>query len=468
MRRTTLFIFILAAVVLGVPQLPRLFNKDVKPQTAALSAGKPGAVQAPQAAQRHHVQTFLVYSVGLAGIILSLLTILAGCKIICEEQARRYVFTPLTKPVPRWQYVIGRWAGLVLFQMLMIAAVGLAVYGTAQVLRLNVKDRAERLQLDNQVFAGRYRSAPNSLDEDLPKVAAKIMQQREQNERLKDLSPEQIAASWDNARLLAREALENVAPFGRLGWRFTELPKPLNDNALVEFHFTAGTGKAAAGTGLKGIFLFSRDPNSEDAGAYFRSDATFLTDRDSSILLPAHMVGSDGRLFVEFLNENPGDPAATFDTTLMFPPEELYIIYPVAPIEPNFLRLLLMMLILQVFLASTTLLAGTWLSFPVATLMCLTIYAIGAMQRFLVEATAIRYKSGFWVYLGHYIYGGLQHIMPNFELIDTSTVLMDSLVVPWTRLAVAGVAFVGVWTVLALTVAAFVFTKRELASVIVE
>jgi hypothetical protein len=444
MRRTALFLLALLAMLLALPLITV------------------GGTRKDQA------QTFLVYSVSIAGVILSLLTILAGCRVICDEQARRYIFAPLTKPVTRWQYVIGRWGGLVLFQAMMIAILGLAVYGTSQVLRAGVKSPAEKVQLDNQVFSARYRTGPSSFSEDQEKVAAAIMADRERNELLQGLSPEQMQASWNNARLQAREKLEYVAPFARLDWRFTELPRPMNDEALVEFHFTCGTGKAAAGTGLQGIFLFTADPNSSEPGSYFRSDPTFPTDMDHTIFLPARMIGSDGKLYVEFINRKANAPEETFQATLMFQPEQMYLIYPIAPFEPNFARLLLLMLILQVFLASTTLMAGTWLSFPVATLMCLTIYAIGFMQRFLVEAVAIRYKSGFWIYLGHYIYGALQHVMPNFSLVDTSGVLVDGLAIPWARVVVAAVAFVGLWTGLSLTVAALIFRRRELANVIVE
>lgn len=444
LRRTAFFLLALMAVILGVPLV--------------VIGGTP----------KDRVQTFLVYSMGLAGALLSLLTILAGCKIICEEQARRYIFAPLTKPVPRWQYVIGRWAGLVLFQAVMVIIVGLGVYGTAQVLRSQVTEPGQRRQLDNQVFAARTRQVPGSFAEDVEKLSALMMRQREQNEQLKGLSQEQIDAAWNNARLAAREKLENVAPLNRTGWRFTDLPAPVDKDALVEFHFTCRTGKVAAGRGLEGVFIFTHDPNAADPGAYYRHDATFPTDMDATVFVPASMIGSDGRMYVEFFNVKPGDPAGTFQAVLMFSPDELYIIYPIARFEPNFARLLLLVLILQIFLASTTLMAGTWLSFPVASLVCLTIYGMGFMQHFLAEATQIRYKAGFWVHLGHYIYGGLQLVMPNFDLVNTSTVLVDGLVIPWAQVVVAFVAFVGVWTTLSLVIAALVFTWRELASVIVE
>jgi MFS family permease len=44
--------------------------------------------------------------------------------------------------------------------------------------------------------------------------------------------------------------LENVPPFGRLSWRFTQLPRPLKSDSLIEFHFTGRTGVAAAGIPL--------------------------------------------------------------------------------------------------------------------------------------------------------------------------------------------------------------------------
>ena len=50
------------------------------------------------------LRTFLVYSVGLCGVNLSFMTIMLGCRIVSKEIENHHIFSPLTKPVPRWQH----------------------------------------------------------------------------------------------------------------------------------------------------------------------------------------------------------------------------------------------------------------------------------------------------------------------------------------------------------------------------
>ena len=448
LRTTTIFLLALAAILLLVP---------------AISGG---------GTPRDRVQTFLVYSMGLATVVLSLLTILAGCRIVCGEQARKYVFAPLTKPVSRWVYVLGRWTGLAMFQVLLVAAVGTAVYGTAQVMRRQVSDPLERHLLDNQVFAARVRVAPTSFEEDLPVRTREILDRMRQGGRLEGLGATELEGAYASAALAARQSLQTVQPLGRLQWRFTGLPVPADERASVEFHFIAKATRAPAGAGLHGVWLFADTAE----GEFFRWPValtggvpqTFPVDQEATLLLPAQIVGRDGRMAVEFLHVRPNDPAGTFQTTITLDPEDMYMIYPVARFEANFLRAALLVLFGQMFLGSTTLLAGTWLSFPVSCMACFMVYGMGLMRSFLVEATQIRYKSGFWTYLGRYVYGGLKHLMPDFTLIGTSSTLVDGLLIPWPRVAVAGVVFVVVWTGLSLAIASFIFSRRELAGVMAE
>ncbi len=449
LRGTTFFMLGLAAVILLAPLITM--------------SGSP----------RDRVQTFLVYSVGIASVMLSLLTILAGCKIICGEQAKRFIFAPLTKPIARWQYVVGRWSGLVLFQAMLIAFVGLAIYGSARILRGQIADKDQRFLVDNQVLTSRIKLRPSFHDEDIAKLAESLFNERKQGGRFEGFTPNQMISAHMSAEQDAQKMLEVVEPFGRLNWRFFDLPAPLSPHSWVELHFTVHSAKIPAGAGMQGVFAFSKDPNSSNAGDYYRwpqigrTEMTFPIDQDASVLIPADMV-SDGKLFVQFVHVRPGDPYNTFQAELNFAPEGFYLIYPIAHFEANFARVMLLVLIAQVFLAAVTLLAGTWLSFPVACLMCLVIYAIGYMQPFLVESTTIAYKSGFWVYVGHFVYGGLVHVLPNFDMVSTSDALSDALIIPWSGVAAAALMFVLFWTGLSLVIASLVFTRRELASVIVE
>lgn len=84
------------------------------------------------------IQTFLAYSTSLTQLLLCLVTIFLTTNIVTGDIRHKYIFTVASKPLARWQYVLGRWCGVVLLNMLLLAAAMGAIYFLAQHLR---KDR---------------------------------------------------------------------------------------------------------------------------------------------------------------------------------------------------------------------------------------------------------------------------------------------------------------------------------------
>ncbi|MCC7380261.1 MAG: ABC transporter permease [Deltaproteobacteria bacterium] len=58
----------------------------------------------------------VVRSIGLSGVVLALdlMAVLAGVTLVHQEIERKTLFVVLTRPVDRWQYVFGRFLGLLL------------------------------------------------------------------------------------------------------------------------------------------------------------------------------------------------------------------------------------------------------------------------------------------------------------------------------------------------------------------
>jgi ABC-type transport system involved in multi-copper enzyme maturation permease subunit len=76
-----------------------------------------------------HEEQRVVVDVGLAGI--SLFTVLAatiaGVNLLYKELERKTLFTVLSKPIARWQFVAGKFAGLVVTILLALALMGLVL-----------------------------------------------------------------------------------------------------------------------------------------------------------------------------------------------------------------------------------------------------------------------------------------------------------------------------------------------------
>ena len=116
------------------------------------------------------IQTFLAYGTGITSVLLSLVTIFASVSTISSDLRGKQIFTVASKPLARWQYIVGRWLGVVLLVAMLLAVSATAIYGFAQYLRgrddllLNPQDRGA---VETEVFAARRRVPPAGIEERL-------------------------------------------------------------------------------------------------------------------------------------------------------------------------------------------------------------------------------------------------------------------------------------------------------------
>lgn len=177
------------------------------------------------------VRTFLAYGTMFTSVLLMLVTLLVSVAVVAWDVRDRTVFGVVTRPVPRWQYILGRWLGVVAFDVVLLAASAGALYGFSQHLRsgeaLNPSDR--RI-VESEIFTARREVLPEPIDIDRATVA-RIRQWKEEGRY------ESILQSWIDDRaggnrqraeeLLIEEVRRNVAqerqsarPMGTLQWRF--------------------------------------------------------------------------------------------------------------------------------------------------------------------------------------------------------------------------------------------------------
>ncbi len=78
---------------------------------------------------RGQVQMFIGYAIGLTGFYLALLTIFFSSRTLAAEIASRQIFGLVSKPVPRWQILAGKWLGIMTLNALMVAMALGVTYG---------------------------------------------------------------------------------------------------------------------------------------------------------------------------------------------------------------------------------------------------------------------------------------------------------------------------------------------------
>lgn len=119
------------------------------------------------------IRTLLNYGTALTALLLSTVTIFTSVAVVASDVADKQVFLVATKPLPRWQYVLGRWLGVVVLDVMLLACAGGAIYVFAQVLRVRpALNPDDRRAVEMEVFTARRRVSPAP-----PDVTA-LMQER--------------------------------------------------------------------------------------------------------------------------------------------------------------------------------------------------------------------------------------------------------------------------------------------------
>lgn len=84
---------------------------------------------------RYRVQQWLQYGTGLSYGVLALLTLFLSVATVTYEQRDRVIWQTVTKPIPRWQYVLGKWAGVMVLNAVLLSVTAFGVYLFTEYLR---------------------------------------------------------------------------------------------------------------------------------------------------------------------------------------------------------------------------------------------------------------------------------------------------------------------------------------------
>jgi ABC-type transport system involved in multi-copper enzyme maturation permease subunit len=191
-------------------------------------------------------QSYLEDSIYWTAILLSVVTVFLAVGVVSGDVRTRQIFSVASKPLARWQYILGRWLGVVLLDALLLAVAAATIYGTAQYLRYRpAVSAADRRELESEVFAARERISPEPLPLEKA-MEARVAEMRESGrfERLwkatlEETGGDEVAARDRIADQLAQEEatkLQSAAPTESLTWRFTGVGaarKPVSATARI-------------------------------------------------------------------------------------------------------------------------------------------------------------------------------------------------------------------------------------------
>ena len=333
----------------------------------------------------YRLQSFLSWATIMVSLLLSLMTIFLAIGTVTRELERRQVFLSLTKPVRRWQYLGGKWLGIAGLNGVLVATAGVGVYAfTLYVADQPALDARDREAVSQRVLVAREAAAPTPSD---PGYFARAFEER--LERLRETDPQSVAGvgpggeGMDRAqRQSIRQALVNewfsVGPRSTKMFVFAGLGEAARTASEVQLRI-----EPEASTESQTVRMAMR----LNGRAYMPYNTPLIelsTDTPHTLWVPTQAIGDDGVLRLEIANPSLGgveQPTISFNPT-----DGLQVLYRVGGFAPNLARSMGLLWVRLCFLAVLGLAASTFLSFPVAALLCTMVYLTASGGQFLTDS----------------------------------------------------------------------------------
>ena len=528
----------------------------------------PGSLTADQPL-RYRVQQWLQYGVGFSYAVMALLTVFLSVGTVVFEQRDRIVWQTATKPVRPWQYILGKWTGVMCLNAVLLVVSTCGVYLFTEYLRHQPASGESAYQVDlrgNSTRGNLAAAAPDRRLLETQVLVARVGAEPEPfaitdfnlefrvEERLKqitDPTPEdrrriekEITDDWramldefidaaianrtelgfderhsDSVRLRSKiekeiiDRLElesrSIEPGGQQSFLFDvrsalghwtrfrdvsvdrfdamvdarmaqpewrDRPRTEVEAALAEELRAAGELPQAPDITLRyKIQAGSNDPSkiyriyllingapypAQSQGVPAPIECTL--DTASSIAFPPFYLGDTGRLILTVVSDPSNERSITI------PPDGLEILHTVGGYEVNFLRVMATLWIKLGFLAAVGIAAGTFLSFPVSSLVTLGVLFMAESAVFLTDSLeffALKNRDGTIKVMNVVSRAISWPIAKGFHMfadLQPTSALVDGRLLGWSTLG-AAYGIIGLWSIAVLCLGIAIYRRRELA-----
>ena len=416
------------------------------------------------------IQSFMTYGLSATGLLLGLLTIFLA-RSLSDELSGQQIFLVMTKPVPRWQYVLGKWLGITLLNAGFLLCSGLTVYSMVHYIKRThppIDERYDEAELTAAVLVARHALYPRLPDFTKP-ARAEFERNVEEGfyDNRGDLDPKAVKA--DLAK--KHEARWRVVPpFETRVFEFSNVLCDRSPGREIQIRYKTEVSQFPPDEIFRAAWRFG-DPLK--GTPVYDVPVRHVVGRYHTISVPANAVAADNTLNVMFFNRNPYEGEPQFRNIIEFhKSNEVQVLFVVGSFEWNFVRLLALTMCKLMFLAAVALLMTTVFSFPVASLASLTVYVLAGTRSFMVEA--LDFASDDYVPLFSSVkefalqsfmlmYGMVHHIIPDFARYNAVEDFVNGRNVSLVWVLDAVLWLVLVKTSVVLGLAMLLFHRREVA-----
>lgn len=435
---------------------------------------------------RYRVQAFLQYGVGGTFWIIAILTLFLAVGTVAFEQRDRIIWQTATKPVAAWQYLLGKWLGVVGVAAVMLAVSGAGVFLFTEYLRAQpaVGEVAafvpadpdqvlteDRRVLETQVLSARRLVLPDPLEWNSEELERRV-DQRVEAAMASDPAFEHTQAARDRIRQAIQEEVRGQyfsippPPEGRPdlygqseAYVFSGLGEARDEGRVLTLRYQVNVGANDPRTTYRIAIKFG------DMQPITRSIAVGQALNEQ---VPSAAVYPSGDLEVHFFNGGDSNPMNPGET-MSFPPEGLQVFYAVGSYRINYVRVFGVLLLKLSFLAMIGVVCATFLSFSVASLVSFGTFLVAESSGYLIqslqyydmtdrEGNIILHKL-----LVKIIAEPISLAFRFYSDLKPASNLVEGRLVGWWTLVQATALF-GVLCFLLYLIGVFIFRRRELAT----
>jgi hypothetical protein len=408
------------------------------------------------------MQTFVSYALSLVSLLLSLLTIIVAIYAITSDIEHRQIYTVVTKPVRRYQLVLGKLLGVIVLDVALLTLLAGIIYGLTVVMpRFLDASPEERREIENEFYTARASLVPPVID--VREEVEALYRQLQKNDQLDTVYPNltraEVLKELTNRKRLEKRASDIGQP---IFWEFENVRQvDPNQSLFVRFKYDVSVtppdeqvyGEWQIGD-LRDILR-----GKEVHTPVWQERRKDPVRKFREIEVRGPVVAADGYLAVGFRNPRLNG------TVVFFPVEDgLEVLYKADTYTANFIRAVLLILCRLVFLACLGVLAASFLSFPVAILFCLVIFFTGTISGFVLESFDMLSENLSRIY--SYTVKGPIQLLPQFDKYNPTKFLVPARLMSWGFLGKVALVMVFVKASLLLVLALIIFSFRELAKVV--
>jgi uncharacterized membrane protein len=408
------------------------------------------------------LQTFVSYGLSLTTLLLCLLTIAVSSYTLTNDIKNKHIHLVVTKPIRRFEILMGKLLGVVILDIFLLSAFACVIYCLILAIpRLSKADASELAGVKREFFTARVSLSADVDEEKIDMLAKQAYEKLEQSGQLPETMTKEDMLSELRGR--QRAQARAVEPGGQRVWEFENVkPADPNETLFVRYKYEVSLDPAdyrVYGTWLIGDYRQVKYSLGDWNTPVARKEGSELIRQFHEFEVSAEVVAQDGYLALVFVN----NPYLNMTTII---PQEVQVLLKTGSFTGNYIRATLLILARLIFLAALGISVSTWLSFPVAVLVCSVVFFVGTINGFVVESFSILGGGASVIY--SLAIRPILWLLPRFDgQFNPTQFMISAKVLSWQFLGRVYVVMVLAKSLLLLLFGVWVFSNREIAKIVV-